>query len=87
MKPQPVEETAAMLVRGIEHRSRTIATPVTRLALLLPDVFQLVVEGLARRHRWAGAIREQERAGGGRDASPGTPSSVVIQVHQEESGK
>ncbi len=62
MKPQPVEETAALLVRGIEHRSRTIATPVTRLALLVPDVFQLALEGLARRHGWAAAIREQERA-------------------------
>jgi len=66
-KPQPVEETAAMLVRGMEHRSRTIATPATRLVLLAPDVFQLAVEGLARRHRWAVAIREQESADGGRD--------------------
>jgi NAD(P)-dependent dehydrogenase (short-subunit alcohol dehydrogenase family) len=65
MKPQPVEETAALLVRGMERRSRTIATPATRLALLVPDVFQLVVEGLARRHGWAVAIREQERADGG----------------------
>lgn len=62
MKPQPVEETAALLVRGIERRSRTIATPATRLALLVPDVFQLALEGLARRHGWAAAIREQERA-------------------------
>ncbi len=58
MKPQPVEETAALLVRGIERRSRTIATPATRLALLVPDVFQLALEGLARRHGWAAAIRE-----------------------------
>ena len=68
MKPQPVEETAALLVRGIESRSRTIATPATRLALLVPDVFQLAMEGLARRYGWAAAIREQERADGGRDA-------------------
>ncbi len=59
MKPQPVEETAAMLVRGIERRSRTIATAAARLALLFPDVFQLALEGLARRHGWAAAIREQ----------------------------
>jgi NAD(P)-dependent dehydrogenase (short-subunit alcohol dehydrogenase family) len=64
MKPQPVEETAAMLVRGIERRSRTIATPTARLALLVPQVFQLGVEGLARRHGWVVAIREQERADG-----------------------
>ncbi len=63
MKPQPVEQTAAMLVRGIEHRSRTVATPATRLVLLVPDVSQLVLERLARRHRWAAAIREQEQAG------------------------
>jgi short-subunit dehydrogenase len=68
MKPQPVEETAAMLVRGIEHRSRTIATPATRLAILVPDVFQLAMEGMARRHGWAAAIRELERAEGGKDA-------------------
>ena len=67
MKPQPVEETASMLVRGIERRSRTIATPATRLALFVPDVFQLVVEGMARRHGWAAAIREQEQADGGKD--------------------
>src|SRR6266487_2165576 len=58
-KPQPVEETAALLVRGIERRSRTIATPAARLALLVPEVFQLAVEGLARRRGWATAIREQ----------------------------
>jgi len=62
MKPQPVEETAALLVRGMEHRSRTIATPATRLALLVPDVSQLAVERLARRHGWAAIIHEQEYA-------------------------
>lgn len=67
-KPQPVEETAAMLVQGMQHRSRTIATPATRLALLVPDVSQLVVERLARRHNWAAIIRDQESADGGRDA-------------------
>jgi NAD(P)-dependent dehydrogenase (short-subunit alcohol dehydrogenase family) len=72
MKPQPVEATAALLVRGMERRSRTIATPATRLALLVPDVFQLTVESLARRRGWAAAIREQERADGGRDASART---------------
>lgn len=85
MKPQLVEETAALLVRGIEHRSRTIATPAARLALLVPDVFQLAMEDLARRHGWAATIRE--RVGGGRNASPRTPSPVVIQAHQEETGK
>ncbi len=67
-KPQPVEETAAKLVRGMEHRSRTIATPATRLVLLAPDVFQLAVEGLARRHRWADAIHEQAHTDGRWDA-------------------
>lgn len=59
MKPQPVEETAALLVRGMEHRSRTIATPTAHLALMVPDVFQLAVERLARRHNWAAIIHEQ----------------------------
>jgi NAD(P)-dependent dehydrogenase (short-subunit alcohol dehydrogenase family) len=86
MKPQPVEETAAMLVRGIERRSRTVVIPAARLALLTPDVFQLVVERMARRHRWAATIREQERAGEGRDVSQGTPMPVVIEGRQEESG-
>ena len=51
-------------------RSRTIATPAARLALLVPEVFRLAVEGLACRHGWVAAIREQERTDGGRDASP-----------------
>lgn len=68
MKPQPVDETAALLVRGIERRSRTIATPTTRLALLVPDVFQLVLEGMARRHGWAATIREQEQVDGKKNA-------------------
>jgi NAD(P)-dependent dehydrogenase (short-subunit alcohol dehydrogenase family) len=51
----------ALLVRGMERRSRTIATPATRLALLVPDICQLVVENMARRHNWATAIRDQER--------------------------
>ena len=62
MKPQPIEETAALLVRVMQHRSRTIATPTARLALLVPDVFQLVVERLARRHGWAAIIHEHEYA-------------------------
>jgi short-subunit dehydrogenase len=62
MKPQPVEETAALLVRGMEHRSRTIATPATHLALLVPDVSQLAVERLARRYGWAAIIHEQKYA-------------------------
>jgi NAD(P)-dependent dehydrogenase (short-subunit alcohol dehydrogenase family) len=62
MKPQPVEETAALLVRGMEHRSRTIATPMTRLALLVPDVCQLAVEKLARRNGWSAIIHDQECA-------------------------
>lgn len=72
MKPKPVEETAALLVRGMERRSRTIAAPATRLALLVPDAFQLVMEGMARRNGWAAAIRKQERADGGKDVSPGS---------------
>ena len=40
-----------------ERRSRTIASPAARLALTCPEVFQLAVEGLVRRHRWAAAIR------------------------------
>ena len=59
MKPQPLEETAALLVRGMEHRSRTIATTTAHLALLVPSVFQLAVERLARRHNWAAIIHEQ----------------------------
>lgn len=62
MKSAPVQETAALLVRGIERRARTIATPAARLALLAPDVFQLGLESLARRNRWAAAIREHERS-------------------------
>ncbi len=61
-KPQPVEKTAALLVHGIERRSRTVATPAARLALLLPSISQLAVEGLARRHGWAVAIRKMEQA-------------------------
>ena len=61
-KPQPVEETAALLVRGMEHRSRTIATPMTRLVLLVPNVCQLVVERLARRNGWSAIIHDQEYA-------------------------
>jgi hypothetical protein len=64
-KPQPVEETATMLVRGMEHRSRTIATPATRLVILVPDVFQLAIERLALRHGWATIIHEQESAKSG----------------------
>jgi len=60
--PQPVEETAALLVQGIEHRSRTVATPVARLALLVPSISQLAVEGLARRKGWAAAIRKMEQS-------------------------
>jgi len=66
MKPQPVEKTAAMLVRSIERRSRTIVVPAARLALLAPDLFQLAVERMARRHRWANAIQKLEQAGEGR---------------------
>ncbi len=62
MKPSPVQETATMLVRGMEHRRRTSATPAAHLALLVPDVFQLTMETLARRNRWAAIINEQERA-------------------------
>ncbi len=62
MKPQPVEKTAAMLVRGMEQRSRTIIVPAARLALLAPDIFQLSVERMARRHRWANAIQKREQA-------------------------
>lgn len=65
MKPEPVEKTAAMLVRGIERRSRTVCRPVTRLAFLAPAVSQLALEQLARRHGWAAIIRAQEQAGGG----------------------
>jgi hypothetical protein len=60
-EPQPVEKTAALLVRGIEHRSRTVATPAARLALLVPSISQLTVEGLARRYKWANAIHTLEQ--------------------------
>jgi hypothetical protein len=63
MKPQPVEKTAAMLVRGMERRSRSIIVPAARVALLVPEIFQLAVERMARRHRWADAIQKREQAG------------------------
>jgi NAD(P)-dependent dehydrogenase (short-subunit alcohol dehydrogenase family) len=66
MKPQPIEKTAAMLMRGVERRSRTIVVPGARLALLAPDVFQLAVERMARRHRWSFAIQKLEQASEGR---------------------
>jgi len=51
---------SALLVRGIEHRSRTVATPTAHLALLVPDAFQLAIERLARTHGWAAIIHQQE---------------------------
>lgn len=60
-RPQPVEKTAALLVRGIEHRSRTVCVPAARLALLTPDVFQLFMEVMARRLRWSSAIQKLEQ--------------------------
>jgi short-subunit dehydrogenase len=70
MKPLPVEKTAAMLVRGMERRSRTIIVPAARLVLLTPDLFQLAVfERMARRHRWADAIQQLEQASEGRAAA------------------
>ncbi|HKF35969.1 MAG TPA: hypothetical protein VKB35_03635, partial [Ktedonobacteraceae bacterium] len=75
MKPQPVEKTAAMLVRGIEQRSRTIIVPAARLALLVPETFQLAVERMARRHRWANAIQKREQAGEGRMVESGSGTS------------
>ena len=62
MKPEPVEKTAAMLVRGIARRSRTVGTVSARLSLFSPDVSQRVVERLARTRRWAAVIRAQEQA-------------------------
>jgi NAD(P)-dependent dehydrogenase (short-subunit alcohol dehydrogenase family) len=62
MKPEPVEKTAAMLVRGIAHRSRTVGTFSAHLSLFSPDVSQRLVERLARRRRWAAVIRAQEQA-------------------------
>jgi hypothetical protein len=75
MKPQPVEKTAAMLVRGMEQRSQTIVVPLARLALLTADLFQLAVERMARRHRWADAIQKREQAGEGRMVESGSPAS------------
>jgi NAD(P)-dependent dehydrogenase (short-subunit alcohol dehydrogenase family) len=75
MKPQPVEKTAAMLVRGMEQRSRTLIVPSARLALLTPDIFQLAVERMARRHRWANAIQKREQAGEGRMVESGSGTS------------
>jgi len=75
MKPQPVEKTAAMLVRGMEQRSQTIVVPLARLALLTADIFQLAVERMARRHRWADAIQKREQAGEGRMVESGSPAS------------
>jgi NADP-dependent 3-hydroxy acid dehydrogenase YdfG len=67
-KPQPVEQTAALLVRGMKQRSRTVATPAARLALLVPAISQLAVESLARRNGWASVIREQVRRAERQDA-------------------
>ncbi len=75
MKPQPVEKTAAMLVQGMEQRSRTIIVPAARLALLTPDIFQLAVERMARRHKWANAIQKLEQAGEGRMVESGSGTS------------
>jgi hypothetical protein len=75
MKPQPVEKTAAMLVRGMEQRSQTIVVPLARLALLTADIFQLAVERMARRHRWADAIQQREQAGEGRMVESGSGTS------------
>ena len=74
MKPQPVEKTASMLVRGIEQRSRTIIVPAARLAVLAPDIFQLAVERMARRHRWANAIQQREQGSSGRAVALGKDS-------------
>ncbi len=74
MKPQPVEKTASMLVRGIEQRSRTIIVPAARLALLAPDLFQLAVERMARRHRWASVIQKREQESSGRAVELGKDS-------------
>ena len=74
MKPQAVEKTAAMLVRGIEQRSRTIIVPAARLALLAPDLFQLAVERMARRHRWASVIQKREQESSGRAVELGKDS-------------
>ena len=75
MKPQPVEKTAAMLVRGMEQRSRTIIVPAARLPLLTPELFQLAVERMARRHKWANAIQQREQAGEERAVELGKDSS------------
>lgn len=48
MKPEPAEKTAALLVRGIERRSRTVVAPAARLTFLVPDAFQLSLETPAR---------------------------------------
>ena len=62
MRPDPIEKTAAMLVRGIARRSRTVGTLSAHLSLVSPDIAQRVVERLARRRRWAELIRAQEPA-------------------------
>ena len=61
MRPDPIEKTAAMLVRGITRRSRTVGTVSAHLSLVSPDIAQRVVERLARRRRWAELIRAQEQ--------------------------
>jgi len=58
MKPQSVVRTAAMLVRGMERRRRTIVAPPARLALLTPDLFQLALERMSRRRQCAPAIQQ-----------------------------
>ena len=46
-----------------------------RLALLTPDLFQLAVERIARRHKWANAIQKLEQAGEGRMVESGSGTS------------
>ncbi|MDQ6659948.1 MAG: hypothetical protein M3Z24_03155, partial [Chloroflexota bacterium] len=58
-----------------EQRSRTIVVSSARLALLTPDIFQLAVERMARRHRWANAIQKLEQAGEGRMVESGSGTS------------
>jgi NAD(P)-dependent dehydrogenase (short-subunit alcohol dehydrogenase family) len=75
MKPQPVEKTVAMLVRGMERRNRTIIVPAARLVLLTPDLFQVAIfERMARRHHWADAIQQLEQESRGRPVELGKDS-------------
>jgi hypothetical protein len=70
-----MKQTVAQTAKRGEQRSQTIVVPLARLVLLTPEIFQLAVESMARRHRWANAIQKLEQAGEGRVVESGSGTS------------